>query len=195
MKKQEIALISAVILTISISVILFFYNLYNYNFELKKTNTENTYILLRNGRYFEFLCQNDVIDNKVDFSVKPFDDFEITNTGNIFTHKLICSQVEKNLEKEVLFQRTANKITIEQKVTSDLQDLGRNPYYYTQIDYPLIANFTEKIDSIEIYDANCTTIIPKKITQRYFIVENSVRIGAKYSKDFKISIEMQIKCL
>jgi hypothetical protein len=193
--KKDLLLVLATVLTIILTLITFFFNLYNNNFELKNTELNNPYILLKNGRYFELLCQNDVIDNSVDFSLKPFNEIFLEKTGNSFKQNIICKEYNGLIEKEILLKRTPNQINIRQDITMDIEGIKKDSFYYTQIDYPLIADIDETNTEIKLYDLNCTTVLPKRAGYDYKIVEKSIRVGKKYEPQININIDMQIQCL
>ncbi len=194
MKKNEIVLIIAAILTVVLSIVFFFFDFYNYHFEFKKDSKENTYVALKNGRYFVFLCANDVIDNGVDFTSKPFNDFRVESSGGMFKQNVSCIEEGDLLKKDITFQRNSSKIEVRQKVESSV-DLPENSFYYTHIEYPLVAEVKENDQYIELYDLNCTTRIPKKNFYNYKIIDNFIRVGVKYSESFNIIFEMEIECL
>lgn len=177
------------------SVLLFFFDFYNYHFEFKRDMNENTYVVLKNGRYFEFLCTNDVIDNGRDFTLKPFNEFSVENKGNMFRNTLSCKEADNSFEKEVVFKRSASKITIKQNIKSHLDNIGDDSFYYTHIEYPLIPEVKENPQYLEFYDLNCTTRIFKKDDYKYKVIDNFVRVGVEYEEEIEVIFEIEIECL
>lgn len=193
-KKKDFILIIAVILTIFVSILVFFFDFYNYHFEFKKDFKENTYVALKNGRYFVFLCSNDVVDNKVDFTSKPFNNLRIKSSGNMFEQNISCIEEGDIVKKDIVFKRNSSVVQVKQKIESEVE-LPENSFYYTHIEYPLIAEVKENDQYIQLYDLNCTTKIPKKSFYEYEVIDNSLRVGTKYSNSFSINFEMEIECL
>ncbi len=195
MEKKEILLITAVVLTIFVSIGVFFFDFYKYHFEFKKDMRENTYIALRNGRYYELLCDNDVIDNGVDFTLKPFNDFNIQNRGNRFKRNIVCNEEDGSVEKKISLERTSRSIKVRQNISSNLENIGENSFYYTHIEYPLISEVKETDKYIQLYDLNCTTKIYKKDTYIYKVIDNFVRVGTKYDENINFNFDIKIECL
>ncbi len=195
MRRRDAFLIIAVVLTTLVSVVIFFFDFYNYHFELKKTESENTYVALKNGRYFEFLCGNDVIDNAVDFTLKPFVDFSVEGSGNMFNQEVLCVENDSVFEKRIVFKRTAKKMSVRQNISANDGNVGENSFYYTHIEYPLVAKIEEDEKFLKLYDLNCNIYIPKKPKYVYSVVENSIRIGVEYAEEMNIIFDMEVECL
>ncbi len=195
MKRKETFLIVAVVFTVMTSVLLFFFDFYNYHFEFKRDSRENTYVVLKNGRYFEFLCANDVIDNGVDFTLKPFNEFSVENTGNMFKNTLFCKEDDSSIEKKVVFERSARRIRVKQNIVNNFDSVGEGSFYYTHIEYPLVFEVQESPEYLKLYDLNCTTTIFKKKGYEYKIVDNFVRIGVEYENEVDVIFEMEVECL
>ncbi len=195
MEKVEKYLITSAIITIVVAILVFFFDINNNHFQLRENIHGNTYISLKNGRYFSLLCENDVIDNGIDYTLKPFTSFNLETKNTIPGKEIICIDNERELEKKISFRRTPKTLEVRQEVKSNLEELGIGSYYYTHIEYPLFAEIEETEEYIKLYDLNCTTTIYKEKGYTYRAIDNFVRIGSEYSRNFNINFEMGIKCL
>lgn len=183
-------------MTLILAEIFLFYRLYNEHFEIYANEQENPYILLKNGKYFEMECKNDVIDNRVDFSQKPFENgvLERELENRIIRHKHMCSDGADNMRITEI-DKKRNSLRIVHNISTNIESSKEDVFYYTQLDYPIVPEINEEEDHIKIYDSNCTITIPKRVGYKYIVRDQSLRIGTKLAQDMEIEIDLQIKCL
>jgi hypothetical protein len=195
MKKKEVITIMVAILTLIIAEIFLFYQLYNQFFQIQVNQRENPYILLRNGKYFELECENDVIDNKTDFSLKPFGNKIEKSLDNKITKLNQACATNNGSTRETTIEKGREDLKISHKIFLNGKETEKNSYYYTHLDYPIIPAMKNYADRIEISDSNCIVTIQKNREYEYILLNQSIRIGKEYSEVIDMEINMNIKCL
>lgn len=195
MKKREATIILTTILTLIFAEVFLFYHLYTQFFQIQPNQRENPYVLLRNGRYFELECENDVIDNKVDFSVRPFENQTEKNFEDKIRNFNQTCKTDNGTVKKTTMEKGREDLEISHKIFFNGLEPNENSYYYTHLDYPIAPSIEDYGDRIEISDSNCLITIPKIAEYEYILLDQSIRIGKEYSEVIDMNINMNIKCL